>query len=60
MRFVVKVTQVYRVEREILVKVEAEHEESVIEQQSQESAPDFDDPGWRSGWDLQNENVSAP
>jgi hypothetical protein len=40
--------------------VEAEDEESAIEQQRQEESPDFDDPAWRSGWDLQNETVSAP
>jgi hypothetical protein len=59
MRFTVVVTQVYRVERTILVEVEAEDEESAIEQQRQEDAPDFDHPGWRSGWDLQNETVTA-
>ncbi|UWU26003.1 hypothetical protein N2601_32255 (plasmid) [Rhizobium sp. CB3060] len=59
MRFTVMVTQVYRVERTILVEVEAEDEESAIEQQSQEAAPDFDDPGWKSGWSLENEAVSA-
>lgn len=60
MRFTVVVSQVYRVERTILVEVDAEDEESAIEQQSLEAAPNFDDPGWKSEWDLQNEDVSAP
>lgn len=61
MKIKVRVTQVFRVEREILIEVDAEDELSAVEQvQSGETdIPAFDDPRWRTGWELQNEEAET-
>lgn len=59
MKVMLRVTQVFRVEREILIEMDAEDELAAVEQvQSGETdIPEFDDPRWRTGWELQNEDV---
>ena len=60
MKFKLKITQVYRVEREIVVDVEADDLESAIESVASGAVdtPDFKDPRWKDGWDLRNEDVA--
>lgn len=58
--FNVRIIQNYHVHRRIVVPVEADDLESAIEQQSSDEAPDFDDPRWLTGWDLDDENVVDP
>ena len=60
--FPVKVTQVYRATRTIIVKVRAEDLESAIEdvRSGSEDVPNFDDPGWKTGWQLLSEEVADP
>lgn len=53
----IRVVQVFRVEREIVLAVEAPDEQAAVEIQSESDAPAFDDPRWRSTWTLQNEEV---
>ncbi len=53
----IKIIQVFRVEREIIVDVEAESEDDAVELQQEEDAPSVDDPGWKSPWTLENEEV---
>lgn len=60
----VRVTQVYRAERTIVIDVLVEHGEGVesaIEQVQSGSidVPEFDNPEWTTGWDLQNEEVTS-
>lgn len=57
--FPVKVVQVLKATREIVVAVEADDLESAVEQQEEDAALDFDDPRWKTTWDLQHEEVSA-
>lgn len=54
----VRIVQVYRVEREIIVTVDAPHMQTAIDIQAENEAPGFDDPGWRSSWTLENEAVT--
>lgn len=56
--FPVEIVQVYRATRRIVVGVEAEDLESAVEEQAANDAPAFDDPRWRTGWELQNEDVA--
>ena len=51
--FAVKVTQVFRVEREIIVEVDADDEDEARE--SIDEVPNWDDDRWEEEWDLQNE-----
>lgn len=57
MTFKVRVTQGYRAERSIVIDVDADDSESALESIASGAVevPDFDDPGWSTGWDLQNE-----
>jgi len=55
--FNVKVTQVYRVERSIVITRVADSIEEAVELQSEIEAPDYDDPGWREERTLENEEV---
>jgi hypothetical protein len=54
----VTIIQVFRTERRITVEVDAEDHESAIEEFQSGSAdvPDFDDPRWKTGWNLQSED----
>lgn len=55
--FSIEVVQVYRATRRIVVAVEADDVASAVEDQQANEAPAFDDPGWRTGWQLQHETV---
>lgn len=55
----IRVVQVFRVEREIIIAVEAPDVQTAIETQSESDAPVFDDPRWRSSWTFQNEEVTS-
>jgi hypothetical protein len=59
--FKVRVTQVFRAERQITIEVEADDKASAIELLDSGSldTPSFDDPRWNTGWDLQSEAVAA-
>lgn len=56
-KFKVEVTQVGRYERKIIMEVEAADADSAIEDVASGAVdvPAFDDPNWRTGYDLQNE-----
>ncbi len=53
----IRIVQVFRVEREIIIAVDAPDLHTAIELQSENSAPPFDDPRWRSSHTLENEQV---
>lgn len=53
----VRIVQVFRVEREIIVTVDAPDMQAAIDVQEESEAPGFDDLGWRSSWTLENEAV---
>lgn len=55
----IRIVQVFRVEREIVVSVEAPDSQAAIDIQSESDAPAFDDPRWRSSWSLENEAVTV-
>jgi hypothetical protein len=56
----VRITQVSRVERSIVVDVEADSIEEAIEMQQESDAPPLDDPRWTiDSSDLKNEEVEA-
>ena len=59
MKVKVRVTQVFRVEREILIDVDAEDEPAAVEQilNGETDTPAFGDPRWRTQWNLQNEEA---
>lgn len=59
MKVSLRVIQVFRVEREILIEVDAEDELAAVEQiqSGATDTPEFDDPRWRTSWDMQNEEV---
>ncbi|SNS68808.1 hypothetical protein SAMN06295912_11286 [Sphingomonas laterariae] len=54
-----RIAQVFRVEREMVVAVEAADLQAAIDLQSESDAPAFDDPSWRSTWSLESEEVSS-
>lgn len=54
----VRIVQVFRVEREIIVAVDAPDMQTAIDVQEESDAPGFDDPGWQSSWTLENEAVT--
>jgi hypothetical protein len=60
-KFKVKITQVFKTTRTIVVEVEADDLASAIEEidSGALTGPSFDDPDWQTGWDLQNEEVEA-
>ncbi|MCB1470421.1 MAG: hypothetical protein KDK08_25470 [Rhizobiaceae bacterium] len=55
----IRIVQVFKATRVIEVEVEAEDEDEAVEKASSGAIdiPDFDDPRWKTGWDLQNEEV---
>lgn len=53
----VRIVQVFRVEREIIVTVDAPDMQTAIDIQAENEAPGFDDPGWQSSWTLENEEI---
>jgi hypothetical protein len=57
--FNLKITQSYIATRAIIVSVEADDLTSAIEQQQTDEAPDFQHPGWLTGWELEHEDVRA-
>lgn len=59
MKHSVVVKQVYRVERSIVMEVDAETPEAALESvdSGEVDVPSFDNPSWKSGWDLQNEET---
>ena len=59
MKVKVRVTQVFRVEREILIDVDAGDRLAAVEQilSGETDIPEFDDPRWRTGWELQSEDA---
>jgi len=55
----IRIVQTFRVEREIVIAVEARDLQTAIETQSESDAPAFDDPRWRSSGTLENEEVAT-
>ena len=56
----VRITQTTRVERSIVIEVEADTIEDAIEKQGKADAPALSDPRWTTDRDeLQNEDVMA-
>lgn len=55
----IRIIQVFRTTRSIEIEVEADDEHDAREGVSSGAidTPDFDDPRWQTGWDLQNEEV---
>jgi len=51
----VKIIQVFKVVREIVVDVDAESEFAAVDQQSISDAPDYADPRWTETRELMNE-----
>jgi hypothetical protein len=60
-KFKIEITQRFHVIRKITIEVEADHLDDAIEEVASGSidAPDFDDPSWRTGWDLIDERATA-
>ena len=56
MEYPVTIVQVFRVEREITVKIEAASPEEAVEIQELREAPSWNE-GWKSTWNLMNEEV---
>ncbi len=52
-----RIIQVFRVERAVILPVEAPDEQSAIDRQSEGDAPAFDDSRWQTTWILKNEQV---
>ena len=54
-----RIVQVGRVEREIVIEVEAESVEDAVEKQQESDAPPLDDPRWKlTVNELMNEEVT--
>lgn len=55
----IRIIQVFRTTRSIEIEVEADDEHEAREGISSGAidTPEFDDPRWQTGWDLQNEEV---
>lgn len=58
-KFSLKVTQVFKCTRTIIVEREDTDLQNAIEEQQMADAPDFRDPGWEEEWEIQNEEVEA-
>jgi len=56
--FRVRVTQVFRVEKWIVMEVEAATREEALEKFEEGESPCSSLPGWQASWDLQNEEVA--
>lgn len=52
-----RIAQVFRVERTIILTVAAPDEQAAIDRQSEGDSPAFDDPRWRASWTLEHELV---
>lgn len=52
-----RIVQVFRVERQIIVEVEAPDPQSAIDHQMEEDAPHSNDPRWKSQWTIENEHI---
>jgi len=52
-----RIVQVFRVERTIILTVEAPDKQAAIDLQSESDSPAFDDPGWQAIWTLEDEQV---
>lgn len=55
----IKIIQVFKATRMVEIDVDAENEDEAVENVASGAidTPDFDDPRWKTGWDLQNEEV---
>ena len=55
----IRIIQVFKTTRSIEIDVEAENEDHALEEVSSGGVdtPEFEDPRWLTGWDLQNEEV---
>lgn len=53
----VKIVQVFRVAREIVIDVEAVSKADAVQYQMEQDAPSSSDPRWKSEWTLENEEV---
>nr|WP_295468868.1 hypothetical protein [Mesorhizobium sp.] len=55
----IRITQVFKAVRTIEIEVEAadEYQAAKVVSSGAIDMPDFDDPRWKTGWDLQNEEV---
>lgn len=58
-KYRIRIIQVFKATRTIEIEVAAADEYQATEEVSSGAidTPDFDDPRWRTGWDLQNEEV---
>lgn len=54
----VRIVQIFRVEREIMVTVDAPDMQTAIDIQAENEAPSVDDPGWQSSWTLESDAVT--
>jgi hypothetical protein len=52
-----RIDQVFRVERAIIVEIEAPDPQSALDHQMEEDAPPPDHPRWTSQWTLENEDI---
>jgi len=55
----IRIIQVFKATRSIEIEVEADGEDDAMEGVSSGAigTPDFDDPCWQTGWELQNEEL---
>lgn len=55
----IRIIQVFKTIRSIEIEVEADDENDALEGVSSGAidTPEFDDPRWKTGWDLRNEEV---
>lgn len=55
----IRIIQVFKTVRSIEIEVEADDENDAVEAVSSGAidTPEFDDPNWKTSWDLQNEEV---
>jgi hypothetical protein len=60
-KFPVKITQVFKTTRKTVVWVEADDPESALEEVQSGSfdTPPFEHPDWRTGWELENEEMET-
>lgn len=58
-KYRIRIIQVFKATRTIEIEVDAADEYQAAEEVSSGAidTPDFDDPRWRTGWNLQNEKV---
>ncbi|MBN9078017.1 MAG: hypothetical protein J0H84_17555 [Rhizobiales bacterium] len=58
-KYRIRIIQVFKTIRSIEIEVEADDEHGAREGVSSGAidTPEFDDPNWKTSWDLQNEEV---